>query len=322
VTISKLDASAKIANQATRRFAREHADRLLGRLAFQVGRANKSHNSEAIHDLRVSIRRFGQALRVFKPCFRGKELRKVRRELKQVLDVAGELRNHDIALKLLGKSKRPERAALQAKIQIGRREARRSLVSLLKNWLDRKSSLKWRAALERAAADPRDNFGKVPIGQTARQMLPALAQDFFEHGNKAAGAKASRQELHGFRIASKKFRYTLELFTPLCGPALNPKLEAMRRVQTLLGDLNDLETLREILGQYQSNQNLTAWIKKRQRKRIATFCEYWTSTFASAEERQSWIDLLKHVGLEPRASKKPVARSTPGIRPLGRGAVA
>jgi len=155
VTIAKLDSSVKIAGTATRRFAREQADRLLGRLAFQIGRAIKSHNAESVHDLRVTIRRFVQALRVLKPCFRGKELRKVRRELKRIMAVAGEVRNHDIALKLLAKSKRAERTGLQPKIQSRRRETQRSLVTLLKSWLERKSSMKWRGALERAAAGAR-----------------------------------------------------------------------------------------------------------------------------------------------------------------------
>jgi CHAD domain-containing protein len=322
VTIAKLDSSVKIAGTATRRFAREQADRLLGRLAFQIGRAIKSHNAEAVHDLRVSVRRFVQALRVLKPCFRGKELRKIRRELKGIMAVAGEVRNHDIALKLLAKSKRPERTGLQPKIQSRRRETERSLITLLKSWLERKSSLKWRGALERAAAQSGEGFGKAPTAQTARQMLPGMAQDFFERGDEAAGAKAHPRELHRFRLASKKFRYTLELFTPLCGTLLNPKLETIRRVQTLLGDINDFETVREMLGQYEGAETVIAWLKKRQRKRLVEFREYWATAFAPAEGRQSWIDFLKHLAAEPRAARKPAARSGQESRPGGRSRAA
>jgi len=316
-----LDSSVKIAGTATRRFAREQADRLLGRLAFQVGRSIKSHNADAVHDLRVAIRRFVQALRVLKPCFRGKELRKIRRELKGIMAVAGEVRNHDIALKLLAKSKRTERASLQPKIQSGRREAERSLITLLKSWLQRKSSLKWRGALERAAEQAGEDFGKAPTAETARQMLPGMAQDFFERGDQAAGVKAHPRELHRFRLVSKKFRYSLELFTPLCGTSLNPKLEAIRRVQTLLGDINDFETVRNMLAQYPGTETVIAWLKKRQRKRLGQFREYWATTFGPAEERESWIDFLKHLATEPRAAKKPAGRSSSQSRP-GRSSAA
>jgi CHAD domain-containing protein len=322
VTIAKLDSSVKIAGTATRRFAREQADRLLGRLAFQVGRATKSHNAEAVHDLRVSIRRFVQVLRVLKPCFRGKELRKIRRELKRIMVVAGEVRNHDIALKLLAKSKRPERTSLQAKIQSRRQERERSLVTMLKNWLERKSSLKWRGALGRAAEEAGEDFGKAPTAQTARQMLPGMAQDFFEGGDQAANVKAEPREVHRFRLAAKKFRYTLELFAPMCGASLNPQLEAMRRVQTLLGDINDLETVRDLVSQYEGADAVIAWLKKRQRKRLTEFRAHWATTFGEAQERQSWIDLLKHMAAGPRAARKPAASSGVEISAGGRGRAA
>jgi CHAD domain-containing protein len=319
VTIARLDSAAKIAGTATRRFAREQADRLLGRLAFQIGRAIKSRNAEAIHDLRVAIRRFAQALRAFKPCFHGKALRKIRRELKQIMTVAGEVRNHDIALKLLAKSKKAQGTGFQAKMQNGRREAERSLITVLKRWLERKSSLKWRNALD-AAAEAQDSFCKAPLAQTARQMLPGIAQDFFEQGDEAAGAKAEPRELHRFRLTSKKFRYTLELFTPLYAAPLNSKLEAIRRGQALLGDINDFETVRNMLAQYDGAEAATVWLKRRQRKRLVEFREYWDATFAPKTERRSWIDFLK--GQEPRTQRKPAARTVTEARRQSSTAVA
>jgi CHAD domain-containing protein len=320
--MARLDPTAKIASVATRRFAREQADRLLGRLAFQISRAIKSHNSDAVHDLRVTIRRFAQALRAFKPCFHGKEMRKIRRELKGIMTVAGEVRNHDIALKLLAKSKRMQRTGIQSRIQSGRREAERSLITLLKRWLERKSSLKWRTALESAAAQAQDDFCKATIAQTARQMLPAMAKDFFKQGDEAASDKAIPREMHRFRLTSKRFRYTLELFAPLDGQALNSKLEAIRRGQALLGDINDFETVRDMICQYEGAETMIAWLKRRQRKRLLEFREYWNTTFGPKEERRNWVDFLGHLAPEPRTAKKPAGRSTTAPRIAARGSAA
>jgi CHAD domain-containing protein len=320
VTISTLESSPKIQGIATRRYAREQAEKLLGSLAFRVGRVNKSHNAETVHDLRVSVRRFSQLLRVFRPSFRGKELRKIRRELKQIMAVAGEVRNHDIALRLLAKSKRTESTSLQNRIQIRRRELERSLLALLKTWLERKSSLKWRATLARAVAEGQADFSKAPVAQIARQMLPGMAEDFFERGDSAAGDKTSARELHRFRIASKKFRYSLELFAPLCGSSLPPKLEAIRRVQTLLGDVNDLETLRELIRPFDGTKAVVAWLRKRQRRRLVQFREHWANTFAPAAERERWLDFLKQLAPQAASAKKP-ARSASEARPA-RGAAA
>ena len=74
---------------------------LLRRLAFQVNRAAKSGEAEAIHDLRVAIRRFSRALRAFAQFFPGRSGKKVRSQLAQVMAAAASVRDLDIALELL-----------------------------------------------------------------------------------------------------------------------------------------------------------------------------------------------------------------------------
>ena len=232
----------------TRKFAAEQTSKLLRRLAFQVNRGVKSHDAAAIHDLRVSIRRFSQTLVVFKPCFRGKEMRKIRQRLKRIMIPAGQVRNYDIALKLLSKSPLKDASDLRSKMQGGRKESERVLISLLKRWTERKSSQKWRAELEAALARTEQTGEAVAVENIARQTLCGMAKDFFERGNAAANPKAAPDELHRFRIAAKKFRYSIELLAPLYGATLIRWLERIKGVQTLLGDINDYETVRQIAG--------------------------------------------------------------------------
>jgi len=293
----------------TGKFAYEQAYRRLGRLAFQINQTIRSRDAEAVHDLRVAIRRFSQVLRVFKPCFRGKEGRKIRRQLKQIMDLAGEVRNCDIALKLLAKSLRRDTTGLRPKLEDLRREGERALVAFLKHWVDRQSSLKWRGAVASAATTNSDASTKAPIARTAQRMLPRMAQEFFENGNEAASSKTSPRGLHKFRIASKKFRYTLELFTSVYGPSLESSLERIRRIQGLLGDINDCDTVRSMLSQYKEADKVTSWLKKRQHRRIEEFQRYWTETFAPDGELRNWRALLSHPAGEIREARKPAARS-------------
>ena len=179
-----------------------------------------------MHDLRVSIRRFTQVLGVFKSCFPGKETRKIRRRVKKLMQLAGAVRNFDIALKLLSKSRTTEAASLRPKLEMQRKESARVLTGALHRRIERKSSLKWRTALESALAGGNLADSQVAVGETARRILPQIAADFVERGNAASQAKISPEKLHAFRIASKKFRYTLELFAPLYGPAVNTWLES------------------------------------------------------------------------------------------------
>ncbi len=299
----------KTAQTSTRKFAWEQADRQLGRLAFQINQTVKSRSAEAVHDLRVATRRFSQVPRVFKPCFRGKESRKIRRELKQIMDPGGEVRNCDIALKLVSKFQRGNSTGFRPKLENLRRENERALIGLLRHWIDRKSSLKWRGAVTAAGSANGEALDKVPIAKTARRMLPRLAQQFFERGNESAKTEVSPGDLHQFRIAAKKFRYTLELFTSVYGPPLNSSLEKIRYTQRLLGEINDCETVRTMLSQYKNSNEVTAWLKKRQRRKIAEFQRYWTETFAGDGEPRSWSALLSRPAGRIRQARKPAARA-------------
>ncbi len=312
----------KISSIETRKFAFEQTDRRLGRMAFEITRVVRSQNPDAVHDLRVAVRRFSQTLRVFKPCFRSKEKRKIRRDLKRIMVTAGEVRNCDVALKLLSKSRQVERTDVRPKIQSRRRECARELAATLRNWLQRKSSRKWRSELETAITETDQALHRVPITKTAQRLLPGLAKDFLELGNRAAQAKTSLAELHQFRIASKKFRYSLEVFIPLYGPSLKPGLEAMKHVQGLLGDINDCETLLTMISKSKRTEGIVAWLRKSQRRRIAEFQNYWGEAFGAETTRRGWIDYLSHTVARPREVRKPAARTEAPSQPLSQSRAA
>jgi len=297
-----------VAKTETWRFASQQADIGLNRLAFQIKHALEVHDAEAVHDLRVAIRRFSQTLRVFKPCLRGKQIRKIRRELKQMMDLAGEVRNLDIAIRLLLKPQRNAAAPLRSELCNLRRQSNRALAAFLKKWLERKSSLKWRQALASSFSLNAEKLNKSSIERTAQRMLPPMAKEFFERGNEAVHTVASPRELHQFRIICKKFRYTLELFAPTFGPALNARMEVIKRAQGLLGDINDYDTVRRILSSYKGDERLVLWLKKRQRRRVEDFHRFWSQMLASRAEMQGWRAFLASAG-SVHGSKKPTTRS-------------
>lgn len=255
----------------------------------------------------MAIRRFSQVFRVFRPCFRGKEIRKIRRSLKRITDLAGEVRNCDIALKLLSKPQQHDPTGLRPRLANLRKERERALVGLLRNWVGRRASSKWRGAVANAATTNGEALSKTPITRTAQRILPRMAQEFFERGNEATKLKASPRELHEFRIAAKRFRYTLELFTSLYGPRLTSSLEKIRCAQGLLGDVNDCETVRGMLAQCKGSDGVTSWLKRRERRRIEEFQQYWMGTFAPAEESQRWRALLSKPAGRVGRAKKPAA---------------
>ena len=90
----------------------------------------------------------------------------------------------------------------------------------------------------------------------ARAKLPDLTARLFTAGRKATKRKGKPKPLHEFRLEVKRFRYTLELFQPLYGPALDSRLAKLRRIQQYLGAINDIRTTRALVLETQKRKSL------------------------------------------------------------------
>ena len=130
-----------------REYALERAALLLRRFAFQMHRAARMRDPESIHDLRVSIRRLQQCLAVFAQFFPQGQAKKIRKRLHQIMQVAGAIRNRDIALELFEKSGLPLNILLQNKWREEARELHAELTRLLARWGRRDLSRRWGARL-------------------------------------------------------------------------------------------------------------------------------------------------------------------------------
>jgi len=294
-------------------FAAEQGTRLLERLAYQAHATIRRRDAEAVHDLRVAIRRLVQVVTVFKPCFAPKASRKIRRRLKELMECAGEVRNCDIALQFLIRPRWSDHATLRQPMEARRKEFEQALAGALKQWVARKTSSKWRTALEAGPASA--GFWHRAVTDTARREMTRMARDFFESGNDAVEAKASGEELHRLRLAAKKLRYTLELFAGVYGPASGTWLEQIREVQTLLGAVNDCRTVRSLVSGMEGTREFEAALKRRQRRKTLEFRQAWREQFSPAVARQ-WTSAMRHPqGLPVRkpVGRSQAARSAPGL---------
>ena len=123
-------------------FALRKVQELVDAVVLAMNNALPLNDPEAIHAMRVSIRRLQQALRIFKQYLNAGGVRRVRKQLKKAMTAAGTLRNHDIALELLAKvSKEP------AELHTGRAAAASSLRETLESLVNKDTALKWRVQL-------------------------------------------------------------------------------------------------------------------------------------------------------------------------------
>jgi CHAD domain-containing protein len=120
---------------------------LLLRLAAQVNRAARSCDKDAVHDLRVSIRRLSRCLRVFSQFYPEGSWKKIRRRLKTLMDTAGAVRDMDIAMDLLADAGIGRPSPVVRRMAETRRAARRDLAREVRAWKGQGFSKKWRTTL-------------------------------------------------------------------------------------------------------------------------------------------------------------------------------
>src|SRR5580658_7163695 len=125
--------------------------------------------------------------------------------------------------------------------------------------------------------------------ENARLLLPKLAEKYFKAGRKAAEGDPSPKKLHGFRLATKQFRYSLELFRPLYGTKLDRKLRTLSELQSVLGKLSDYRSARTLL---EGDQTLEAKLARATKKKLKEFREQWAA-FDTEGQLHRWKAYLE-----------------------------
>jgi CHAD domain-containing protein len=121
---------------------------LLRRVALKMTKAAHTAHADAIHDLRVAIRRLSRCLRVFSQFYPRSPRKELRRRLAEVLDSCAAVRDRDIAIVMLRQAGVAAGAPLVRRLGAERRAAAHSLQSELQGWTPRGFTRRWRNRLE------------------------------------------------------------------------------------------------------------------------------------------------------------------------------
>lgn len=134
------------------------------------------------------------------------------------------------------------------------------------------------------------------VADNSRQVLPQIAKAYFRAGRKAARKKTTPEKLHQFRLRTKHFRYLLEFFAPLYGKRLTRPLTSLRRLQTLLGELNDYAVTRHMMQAEPDATQLMAHLDQLESTRRQEFRTYWRESFDADGQEERWRNLLQAPG--------------------------
>jgi len=139
--------------------------------------------------------------------------------------------------------------------------------------------------------------GETGPAENARVRLPKLAHAYFAEMRKGLAGDPAPAELHELRLASKHFRYTLELFRPCYAAGLEERIEALKQVQDLLGDCNDAVASQPRIDAVlrrnrEARQRMRIYLKDLAAAKAAAFRKHWTEVFDAEGQEEWWTGYL------------------------------
>jgi len=147
----------------------------------------------------------------------------------------------------------------------------------------------------------------------ARRVLPAMMRSYFAEVRLLLAANPPPAELHTVRLATKRVRYTLELFRTCYGPGLEKCLTALQRLQRILGQVNDCaaaERLVETLVPASaSRKRMEVFLRQRASAKAMALRKEWHEVFDAPGREQWW---LRYLASNARAPKAPAYKKAPG----------
>jgi CHAD domain-containing protein len=241
----------------------------MDRVIKELENVRSSPDAEAVHDLRVAIRRCRSVAAVMEevdPDPAWPAMRKVARKLFRELGALRDAQVMDEWVKKIAPDTDPVRTHLQTAFESSEPVLRENALHVAAKF-DQKS---WKR-LERTVRH-RSRF--VPMGSLAAECL---ALERFESARELH-AKALRTEKpkawHALRIGLKRFRYTVESLLPEHYANWGDNL---KRLQDMLGEIHDLDVLAEAVKKsdfHETEDSLRLWqevLERERRERIETY---------------------------------------------------
>src|SRR6266436_5167828 len=241
----------------------------MDRVVKELENVGSSTGADAVHDLRVAIRRCRSVAAVMEevdPDPAWPAMRKVPRKLFRKLGALRDAQVMDEWVKKLAPETDPVRTHLQVSFESSEPNLRDNVLRVaakfdLKSWKRLERTLRQRSRL-------------LPIDSLAAECL---ALERFEKARELH-AKALRTEKpkpwHSLRIGLKRFRYTVESLLPEHYAVWSDDL---KRLQDMLGEIHDLDVLTEVVKKsdfLETEDSLKLWqeiIERERNQRIETY---------------------------------------------------
>ena len=227
---------------------------------------------EALHKLRVSLRRLRSLWWAFAPLLENGENTRQRALYKYLATAAGKTRDWDILIELI-RHEDSGAGSVAPSLEKARGDALTTSRETLTN-ADVKHLL--RDALTSASTDINTAHERVPLRKFANKRVAASERSLMKRAKRARHAKRSNYAaFHDVRKAGKKLRYLLEFFEPVLSGGHKRTLKRLKQVQKRFGTLNDIVAsevlLRDNAGLFAGSgdaADVLQWLHKERKRRM------------------------------------------------------
>jgi CHAD domain-containing protein/CYTH domain-containing protein len=240
---------ADLLQRPTREAVRRIALERLAALGEPAERLARPDDAEALHDLRVAIRRLRSVLRAYGPWLKGSAGRGDRRSLARLQRRTGAGRDAQACVERLeqwatthGAAAGRGRRLLIERLEATVAEGRERTHERAERWHARRGArLERRLSRLTIPLEPEARERSTPFAHDLAPLVRVHAAAFLDGLARLADPEHA-EEAHAVRIAGKRLRYLLE---PLLGlvPGVDAALSRLKDAQEDLGALQDLAAL-------------------------------------------------------------------------------
>jgi CHAD domain-containing protein len=255
----------------------------MDRVAERAEKVRESWDADAVHDLRVALRRSRTIAEASSEVNPSPGWRKLKRSTREMFHDLGELRDTQVQhalVKKLAPASDPLRRQMAAAFLRAEKKQRRSAEKSLDNF-DRKD---WKKLTKKLATKARF----FPLNSVVFQRLALARLDAAMKLLQEARRRRSAAAWHRLRIGIKSFRYLVENFLPQRYDAWEDDLKQM---QDYLGDVHDLDVLRQQIRRAvgKTKPELAAqWTEKIDRERKAHLQKFLSKSSGPESPWLAW----------------------------------
>jgi CHAD domain-containing protein len=204
----------------------------------------RAGDPDAVHDMRVAVRRLRSTLRTFRPVLDRGRTEPVRAELGWLAGLLGPVRDGDVLAHRLAAALAaeppeltvgPVAARIRERLAAGTAGARRELIAALDG--ERYAALV--AALD-----------GITAGSPGTGRLRALTRKALRRADRRLAGAGSDAALHEARKAYKRARYAVEVLEPVAGARARRLAKRLTALQDVLGANQDAIVAEDLLRNY------------------------------------------------------------------------